>query len=456
MDITRLIEQPESRTLEFKRDLSSLTPILKTIVAFANTAGGTLIIGRDSDGDLFGINDVFKAEERLSSTIADNIRPQILPEIEIVTIRGKNLLVIKVAHWKGPFYLKKDGIPKGVYIRLGSTSRLAGPDFVTELQRSAAQGTYDQQPAPDASIDSLDENQCGRLFQKIDKKIDQEKLQSLGVLVRSANRLVPSIGGLLLFGKEQEDMRIACARFAGNDKEVFLDRYEIKGTILDAIEEVPKFIARNTRLAAEIKQIKRRDIPEYSQIAIREALINALAHCDYSITGSRIQIAIFNDRLEIQNPGMFPFGFTLDDFKSGVSRIRNKVIARVFHELNFMEEWGSGYKRILAACQKEGYPEPKWEELGSAIRVVFYPHSQASVAHKKAGHPIGSRDLSDRQSAILKLFEISGESLSFQQIFAKLSPAVSMRTLRYDLAQLKEAGVLTPKGKARAQVWIRK
>ena len=103
MDITRLIEQPESRTLEFKRDLSSLAPILKTIIAFANTAGGTLIIGRDSDGDLFGINDVFKAEERLSSAIADNIRPQILPEIEIVTIRGKDLLVLKVAHWKGPF-----------------------------------------------------------------------------------------------------------------------------------------------------------------------------------------------------------------------------------------------------------------------------------------------------------------------------------------------------------------
>ena len=182
---------------------------------------------------------------------------------------------------------------------------------------------------------------------------------------------MPSVGGIILFGKEQDSFQVACARFSGTDKEVFLDRYEIKGTILDAINEVPKFIARNTRLAAEIKQIKRRDIPEYSPVAIREALINALAHCDYSITGSRIQIAVFDDRLEIQNPGMFPFGFTLDDFKSGVSRIRNRVITRVFHELNFMEEWGSGYKRILAACQKEGYPEPKWEELGSAIRVIF-------------------------------------------------------------------------------------
>lgn len=120
MKIESLIKQPESKTLEFKSNLSSLLPILKTIVAFANTAGGIIIIGCSPSGDITGIKNIFKEEERLANAIFDSIHPPLLPELEIITLEGKDLLIIKVAHWKGPFYLKKEGIPKGVYIRLGS------------------------------------------------------------------------------------------------------------------------------------------------------------------------------------------------------------------------------------------------------------------------------------------------------------------------------------------------
>src|SRR5574342_558134 len=135
MEIAELIQQPESRILEFKQDLSSLTPILKTIVAFANTAGGILVIGVSNNGTVIGIHDVFKAEEALANAIADSIAPTILPEIEAATINGKSVLLIKVSHWRAPFYLKKEGIPDGVYIRLGSTSRASGPDILAELKR---------------------------------------------------------------------------------------------------------------------------------------------------------------------------------------------------------------------------------------------------------------------------------------------------------------------------------
>src|SRR3989344_4925815 len=353
MEIETLLAQAESKTLEFKRDLSSLEPILKTIIAFANTAGGTLLIGRSEQGALFGIQDVFRAEEALVNSISDNIRPPILPEIEIATVSGKDFLVVKVSHWKGPFYLKKEGIPKGVYIRLGSTSRPAGPEILAELQRSILTISFDQQALPDLVSQDLDLDQARRVFQSIGKEINEEKLRSLGVFVSSARRWVPSIGGFILFGAKEKrrqfipDARVSCARFHGPDKTHILDRTEIEGTILDAVNEVPVFIRRNTRLAAEIKEIQRRDIPEYPPLAVREALINALAHADYSLVGSHIQIAIYSNRLEIQNPGMFPFGFTIEDLKAGVSRVRNRVITRGFHELQWMEEWGSGYKRIL-------------------------------------------------------------------------------------------------------------
>ena len=212
-------------------------------------------------------------------------------------------------------------------------------------------------------------------------------MQSLGVLVPSSNKYVPSIGGLILFGSEEArnryvpDARVKCARFRGEDKTHLIDQYQVEGTILDAVDEVPKFIARNTRLTAQIKKIRRKDICEYPEIAIREILINALAHADYSISGSTIQIAIFDNRLEVQNPGMLPFGFTMEDLKAGVSRVRNRVIAKVFHELKLMEEWGSGYKRVIEECRKNNYPEPEWVEQGTFIKVSFILTLKQPINH---------------------------------------------------------------------------
>ncbi len=454
IEIEKLIKFPESKTLEFKSDLSSLSPILKTIVAFANTAGGVLVIGY-IPGRIIGLENVFKEEERIANAVADSIHPPLLPEIEIATVEGKDLLIIRVAHWKGPFYLKKEGIQSGVYIRLGSTSRPAGPELISQLKRSLTSYSYDQEPLTELTIDNLDLEKIEQIFERQGKKINKDKLQSLGILISHGGNLVPSIGGLILFGKVSDlhrhlpDMRIRCARFLGDNKANILDQFEVEGTILDAIDSVPKFIARNTRLAAEFKEIRRRDIPEYPTLAIREVLINALAHSDYSMMGAHIQIAIFDDRLEIQNPGMLPFGYTLEDFKAGVSRIRNRVIARVFHELEFMEEWGSGFKRCREDCKRGGYPVPEWQELGTFVRVIFKPHRQTR------GEPARQMTILDpveRQKAILALFK-RGKPLSFREIFELFSTPISERTLRNDLSSMKKKKLLIASGKGRATLW---
>lgn len=458
MEISELIQQPESKVLEFKRDLSSLTPILKTIVAFANTAGGILVIGVSADGSLVGISDIFKAEETITSAIADSITPAILPEIEIATVKEKSLLIIKVSHWRAPFYLTKEGIPNGVYIRLGSTSRPAGPGLIQELQRSVTNVSYDQQGISNLTAKALDPQKIKTAFQGIGKDVSDKKLLSLGVLVSLNGKTVPSIGGLILFGqndiREQyiPDARVRCARFRGTDKTDIIDQYEVEGTILDAVDEVPKFIARNTRKAAQIKKIRRKDISEYPEIALREILINALAHADYSIPGSTIQIAIFDDRLEIQNPGMLPFGFTMDDLKAGVSRVRNRVIAKVFHELKLMEEWGSGYKRVVDECRKNGYPEPIWTELGTFIKVSFVPHIKTS--HKQVPEK-ALDELSEREKLILNFFK-KGQPRPFRDIFEKLSLNLSERMVRYLLVQMKKKGLLISKGRGPSTVWQKK
>jgi predicted HTH transcriptional regulator len=156
MDILKLIAMPEGKTLEFKRDLSSMQPIIKTLIAFANTAGGILIIGREDDGNIIGVKDVFEGEERLANAISDSVYPPLMPEIDIASIEGKSLLVIKVAHWWGPFYLKAKGPAEGVFVRLGSTNRIAGQELLDELNRSKSKFSFDQMPCVDVDSTGFD------------------------------------------------------------------------------------------------------------------------------------------------------------------------------------------------------------------------------------------------------------------------------------------------------------
>lgn len=371
VDIAELLTSPEGKTLEFKRDLSALKQIVKTVVAFANTAGGTIIIGREDNGKVVGVEDPLLAEEKSSNAIADSIVPMIMPDIEIVSWEGRSLLFIRVAHWPGPFYIKSEGPVDGVYIRLGSTNRKAGPEFIAEIERMHRNRSFDQLPCPAFGIEALDMPFLQNTFAGLGRSVNEKQLNSLGILTSFGNRNVATHGGLILFGKPDvrqqvlPDARVSCARFSGSNKADFIDRLDLGGSIIDVIEQVPAFIRRNTRLYPKIAGMRREDISAYPAAAVREILVNAVTHCDYSLTGMRIMIAIFNDRMEVQSPGILPLGMTIEDFKAGISRIRNRIIARTFRELGLMEEWGSGYKRVTDSCTRGGYPVPEWQEVTS-------------------------------------------------------------------------------------------
>ena len=447
VEIADITKGHEGSKLEFKRDLSSLKPIMKTLVAFANTAGGILVIGRDDNGTIIGLNDVLQAEESIASAIADSIMPAMMPDIEIVTFETKELLVIKVSHWSGPFYLKTEGPEDGVYVRLGSTNRKAGHEILAELHRTKRGVSFDQEPCTELSEDDLDMAKAESAFNSVNRSIDKHKLESLGLVVPYAGRRTISNGCIILFGKEIHrnrffpDARVSCARFRGTDKSQFIDRLDIEGGILDAVKDVPKFIRRNTRLFSKIESFKREDIPAFPEVAVREVLVNALAHADYSLTGMRILVSIFSDRMEIQNPGMLPFGMTLEDFRAGVSKIRNRVISRIFRELGLMEEWGSGYKRIVNACGAGGYPEPEWAELGYALRVIFYPHPEVGEMEKldvPLNVPINV-PVNDRQKWFLQQI---GKNIRVSSSDIAIHWDVSQKTAKRDIADLKQKELL--------------
>ena len=180
MDLVDALRRPEGKTLEFKRDLSSPDGVLKTLVAFANTAGGTLLIGvEDATRHVRGVNDPLDLEERLASLVSDSIIPRLIPELEILPWRRTQLLAVQ-AHPSPsrPHYLKREGRESGVYVRVGSTNRRADAELIEELRRYARGEAFDEQPMPDLDSEALDFRAASESFAPV-RKLARKDLETL-------------------------------------------------------------------------------------------------------------------------------------------------------------------------------------------------------------------------------------------------------------------------------------
>lgn len=375
--LEELLTKEEGKTLEFKENTKSLPKIIQTIVAFANTAGGTLIIGiKDKTKEVTGLVDILEEEERIANAIADSVSPLLIPALQLHTWRDRDLLLISVPHSFGPYYIKAKGIEEGTYVRFGSTNRLADTATIREIQRLKEHKYFDEQPNFDCAINEINFDLAKELFAKIPKKMTDRTAKSLGLIVQHHAKELPSNGAVLLFADHYReffpDAIIRLGRFLGKDKSQIIDQQDLEMPISTALEPIIAFIRRHTSVAAEFGEMRRKDIPQYPPAVVREAAINALLHTDYSIKGSSIQIAIFEDRIEITNPGCLPFGLSFEAALSGISQLRNRVIGRVFRELNLIEQWGSGLGRMINICEQQGIPLPKFEELGNFFRTTLY------------------------------------------------------------------------------------
>ena len=384
MDLLELLKRPEGKTLEFKRELSSPDGAIKTIVAFANTAGGTLLVGvENGNGHVRGVTQPLDLEERLASLISDHIAPQLVPDIEILPWRGTQVLAVQVyPSSRRPHHLKREGAA-GVYVRVGSTNRRADTELVEELRRSARGEAFDEQPMPELDSEALDFRAASESFAPV-RKIARRDLETLRLVTDHQGRKVPTIGGVLLFGRERErhfpDAWIQAGRFRGSDRSHILDRLDIRSPLPHAVHEVIAFVQKHQLHGAEIGAVHRKERWTLPPVAVREAVINAVAHADYSQRGAPLRIAMFDDRLEIENPGLLPFGLTVEDLPHGVSKLRNRIIGRVFNALGLIEQWGSGVQRMTSACREAGLAVPSFEEIGTRFRVTLRTESIGPAA----------------------------------------------------------------------------
>jgi predicted HTH transcriptional regulator len=376
MDLVSLLRRPEGKTLEFKRDLSSPDGALETIVAFANTSGGTLLVGvEDRTGRVRGVREPLDAEERLASLISDHIAPRLVPEIEILPWRRIHVLAVQVHPGQSrPHYLKAAGLDEGVYVRVGSTNCRADRAMVEELRRFAEGRAYDEQPMPELDPEALDFRAASESFADV-RRLARRDLHTLRLVTDHQGRMVPTVGGMILFGRDRErhfpDAWIQAGRFRGTDKSRILDHLEIRSFPVRAVEEAVAFVEKHSLRSPRIGRVRREEGWSLPPVAVREAVVNAVAHADYAQRGAPLRLAVFDDRLEVENPGLLPFGLTVEDLHHGISKLRNHVIGRVFHELGLIEQWGSGVQRMTSACREAGLAPPQFEEVATRFRVTI-------------------------------------------------------------------------------------
>ena len=207
-------------------------------------------------------------------------------------------------------------------------------------------------------------------------------LATLRIVTAYRGKAVPTVGGLLLFGRRRlelfPDAWIRVGLFGGRDRSSILDSQEITLHLPAAVDEAIAQVGRITATSLQMDGTRHTPRPTYPRAAVREAVVNAVVHADYTEHGSPITVSIFSDRMEVENPGLLPFGLTIEDIQGGASKLRNRVIGRVFKELRLIEQWGSGIQRMTGSCREAGLADPVLEERSRSFRVTI--HSAQATA----------------------------------------------------------------------------
>ena len=206
---------------------------------------------RDKTKELIGLSDPLVDEEKLANSFADAIQPLLIPDIQLSSWRDREFIIVSVPHALEPYYVRSEGPEKGVYIRLGSTNRHAGPGIIEEIRRLSRNMVFDEHPCAEADSEAVDFRAASEFFSEVSRPLNESRMMNLGLIVTHGGKNVPSRGAVLLFGKNRRaifpDTLIRCARFKGTGTERFLDQIEINEHLPKAVETTISFIERHTR-----------------------------------------------------------------------------------------------------------------------------------------------------------------------------------------------------------------
>lgn len=423
----------ENQNVEFKREYND--KVNKTILGFLNTEGGTLYLGMEDDGSIYGLDgDIDEWYRKTVNSFRDSVTPDPTAYFNVNPKQqdGKWFLEITVERGMAiPYCFAKYGlVPEGVWIRVGSNTVMATREHIRQMIKDNGMGQF----ISELSIEQgLTFEYANRIFTEKDVAFGEQQKRTLG-LIRPDGRFA----NLALILSDQCPYTTKAAIFEGTNKEIFKDRKEFKGSLFKQIDEVLAYLHVFNRVRGTFEGVYRIDHPDYPDVTLREAYVNALIHRDYYLQGS-VLVSMFDDRLEFMSLGGIMPGVTYDLMLTGVSVPRNEKLAQIFYRLKIIEAFGTGIPRIFSAYeQSSAKPEIPILDGGFLIRL---PNKNYSLY--KAKESSNNREL--------KLLEAFRE-VKFTKEDAAQALGISVNGAYKLLVRMSEKGLLT--AKKNSKQWI--
>ena len=457
--ILGLIKSGESETLEFKRNFDK--DAIETITAFANTKGGIILVGVEDNRDISGIMINKETMQNWVNQVKQSTVPSVLPDIEMATVKNKQVAFIKVVE-----YPIKPVALKGRYIkRIKNSNHHMDINEVADLHLKTFNTSWDYYIDNNHSVEDISLEKV-RNFIELANKNKDVKITDDPVRVLNKFELIRenkiTYGGFLLFMKSNSALTtIELGRF--QTPTIIKDSVTLKNDLLSEVEAVMDFIKKHINKAYIITgNIQREERWDYPLDAVREIVVNAIVHRDYRDSSDSV-IKLFDDRIEFYNPGKLPEGLTIEKLLSGdyISTIRNKKIAEVFKEANIIEKYGSGIRRILEGFEKHGLPVPKFEEISNGFRVTAFkePIKKGRIKDKIPKHKKkdtikdtikDTKNSREKEEIILKKIK-ENPPVTAEELAKILN--INLRNTKKYLAKLKETEKIKRLGSRKNGIW---
>ncbi|MCQ1530257.1 RNA-binding domain-containing protein [Lutispora saccharofermentans] len=380
-EIRKIIKNGENSYIEFKEEGIKPKDLAEEIVSFANSEGGTILIGVDDDGNIKGVSDLL-IEEKIMNICRNNCIPNIVPDFQSIDIEGKTIAVVTVHKGLNKPYYTAD---YKYYIRVGTTKRIASREELLRLFEANGALHFDISPVEDTSIRDLNIDVIRDYFMKYNafdlydesNEATERILINADILKEVNRRVFCSVGGLMIFGKEPEKRLpqngVSFAHFKGTEiTDELVDKKVVTGRIQDIAEQLMVILKNNMKTPSVINGLRREEKKEYPSLVLREAIVNTLVHRNYSITGSKIRILMFDDRIEFHSPGRLPNTVTVEKMKIGISYARNPFLVKYMENLRYIDQLGRGIPMILKSMKGAGAKEPLLQEVGEEFILTLY------------------------------------------------------------------------------------
>lgn len=360
----------ETENIEFKAQFTE--EIYKEVIAFANTDGGIIYVGIDNEGNAIGLTDVDKEYTRITNGIRDAIMPDVTMFVSF-TVQNNKVVRITVSEGTNkPYYLRAKGLkPSGVYVRQGASSAPASPDQIRRMIKECDGDIFEEMRS---TVQELTFESASNIFKKYFVEFSEEKYRALGI-IQPDNKLFTNLALIL---SDQCSHTIKVAVFGDVNNTSFKDNREFSGSVFRQLEDTANYLALCNKTTSSFKGLERIETKDYPDDALREALLNAVVHRDYSFSGSII-INVNDKEMEFISIGGLLPGLSPEDIRSGISQPRNKNLAEVFHRLHLIESYGTGIRKIYSLYS--GCPfQPRIEVTPNTFKIVLPNMNAASSA----------------------------------------------------------------------------